>query len=112
MIALTCGAYAGETSMEEARQQASLKLKRVFSDEMNHYKNYFYEHDISAMKEKVELIVLVNEQNHLELVRAKCRNCDATEFVKYVLAENKIRVDEQLTGKVLRINLELRYKAW
>lgn len=112
MIALTCGAYAGETSMEEARNEASLKLKRAFSDEMNQYQNYFYERDISTMKEKVELIVLVNDKNQLEFVRANCRNCDATEFVRYVLAENKIRVDEQLAGKVLRVNLELRYKAW
>ncbi len=112
MIALTSGAYAGTISEQEARQELSRNLKQVFSEELNRYKNYFYEHDITSMKEKVEITCMVNDQNNLELVRVKCPNCEASDFVRYVFKENPVKVRGPLTGKVFRFDLQLRYKAW
>jgi len=113
MIVLTGGVYAGATDTEmEARQELTKTVKRVISDEMNQYKNYFYDRDITTMKEKVEITCLVNENSKVELVRVKCPNYDATDFVKYIFKENAIKANRLLAGKVFRFNVELRYKAW
>lgn len=113
MIVLSAGAYAGVSNTEmEARQELTRKVQKILSDEMNQYKNFFYEHDISSIREKVEVTCAVNEDNNVQLVRVKCTNCDASEFVKYVLAQNRLKVDKILAGKVYRFNVELRYKAW
>jgi len=74
--------------------------------------NYFYEHDITRIKEKVEITCLVNDRNFVELVRVKCPNCDAADFVRFVFKENPVKVRGPLTGKVFRFDLQLRYKAW
>lgn len=113
MIVLSGGAYAGMANTEmEARQELTKTVKRVISDEMNHYKNFFYDRDITTMKERVEITCLVNEHNTVELVRVKCPNCDASEFMNYIFKENKIKADRLLAGKVFRFDVELRYKAW
>lgn len=112
MIAMISGTYAGTMSEQEARQELTRNVKKVFSEEINQYKNFFYEHDINAMKEKVEITCLANDQNYLELVRLKCPNCQASDFVKHVFENYPVKVDGSLKGKVFRFNLELRYKAW
>ncbi|MEN6454370.1 MAG: hypothetical protein ABFD10_08925 [Prolixibacteraceae bacterium] len=113
VIVLTGGAYAVTTDTEmEARQELTRTVKSVISDEMNQYKNYFYDRDITTMKEKVEITCLVNENSKVELVRVKCPNCDAADFVKYIFKENTIQANRLLAGKVFRFNVELRYKAW
>jgi hypothetical protein len=113
MIVLTGGVYAATTDTEmEARQELTKTVKRVISDEMSQYKNYFYDRDITTMKEKVEITCLVNENSKVELVRVKCPNCDASDFVKYIFKENSIKANRLLAGKVFRFNVELRYKAW
>lgn len=113
MIALTGGTYAVTTDAEmEARQELTRTVKRVISDEMNQYKNYFYDRDISSMKEKVEITCLVNDDSKVELVKVKCQNCDASDFVRYIFNENTVKANRLLAGKVYRFNVELRYKAW
>jgi cytochrome c556 len=61
MIVLTGGVYAQQPHEMEARQELTKTVKRVISDEMSQYKNYFYDRDITTMKEKVEITCLVNE---------------------------------------------------
>lgn len=113
MIALFGGAHAGTAVTEtEARQELAKTVKRIITDEMNQYKNYFYDREITSMKEKVEITCLVNEKNNVELVRVKCPNCEAKDFINYIFKENRIRAHRVLAGKVFRVNLELRYKAW
>jgi|GEM_PF-4902155 len=113
MIAFVGGAYAGTVNTEmEARQELTKSVKRIISDEMNQYKNFFYDRDISTMKERVQVICTVNERNAVELVRVKCTNCDASDFIHYIFKENTIKADRLLAGKVFRFDVELRYKAW
>ncbi|MGV8093792.1 MAG: hypothetical protein AB2L24_18180 [Mangrovibacterium sp.] len=112
-IALFSGAYAGTAVTEvEARQELAKTVKRIITDEMSLYKNYFYDREITSMKEKVEITCLVNDKNNVELVRVKCPNCDAKDFINYIFKENQIKAHSVLVGKIFRVNVELRYKAW
>ncbi len=113
MIVMAGGVYAGNVKTEiEARQELTRVVKKAISDEMNQIKNYFYDRDISKMKERVEVTCLVNDNKKIELVRVKCPNTEASDFIAYIFKQNTLRADDVLAGKVFRFDVELRYKAW
>ncbi|MGE4585960.1 MAG: hypothetical protein AB7D05_01315 [Mangrovibacterium sp.] len=112
MMLLFTGARAGNVTEQEARLDLSRKVQNVFEEEMRETKNYFYQNDIRIMREDVEIIFLVNNQNQLEVVRVKCRDCKADGLVRHVFAEHPVRANGCLQGRVLRIRVDLRYKAW
>ena len=103
---------AGTPIEKEARKSASQTVKKMFTDEMRHYANYFYRNEINKFDECVQLIFTVDDYQCLNLVRVKGDSEDAVRYVKYVLADKRIRTDEVLVGKVFGVNVEIKYTAW
>ena len=103
---------AGTPTEQEARKNVSQTVKKMFTNEMNHYDNYFYRNEINKFDEYVQIIFTVDDYQNLSLVRVKGDSEDAIRYAKYVLANKRIRTNEVLVGKVFGVSVRIKYRAW
>ncbi|MGD9929728.1 MAG: hypothetical protein AB7U05_06885 [Mangrovibacterium sp.] len=104
--------YAGNTSVQQARQNLNVDLKDVFTEDINRYNNYLYQRGIDKLDEDVQVIFRVNEDQSLGVLRVTCNNPQAIEYVKHVLQSKNIKADDCLVGKAFTVNFDLRYRAY
>lgn len=73
---------------------------------------YLYKNDIYRMNETVEVTFLINPDQTIWVVRAKCNNPQAVEYIKQLLDKKLINVPKEMIGMVYEVDLSLDYKAY
>lgn len=109
VLMMTGLTFAGETGLSMAEKNLTSDIQRNFRQEIGHWRNYFYEHDINSLKENVTISFYVNEDRTLTLLQVITDNKDAKDFVKYIFSKHEVKADRELTGEAYTFNLYLRY---
>lgn len=104
-------AYSTSDALAIARQDLQKSITNVFKEDISKTGNYLYENQVYRINDKAKVTFRVNENRGLELIDVKCKNCDAAEYVKYVMTQNEIKADQMLVGKVYTIDICLKFKA-
>ena len=104
-------AYSTSDSLAIARQDLKKSITKVFEEDISKTGDYLYENQFYRNIDKAKVTFRVNENRGLELIDVKCKNCDATEYVKYVMTQNEVKADQLLVGKVYNIDISLKFKA-
>jgi hypothetical protein len=108
---LTGLTFAGETGLSMAEENLTSDIRENFQQEINHWKNYFYQHDISYLKEDVTVSFYVNSDRTLTLLQVITDNKEAKDFVKYMFSKQEVKADRMLKGEAYTFNLCLRYST-
>lgn len=109
VLMMTGLTFAGETGLSMAEKNLTNDLKENFQQEISHGNNYFYEHDISSLKENVTISFYVNEDRSLTLLQVITDNKNAKDFVKQIFSKHEVKADRGLVGEAYTFNLYLRY---
>ncbi len=104
-------AYSTSGAVAMAKKELHQSITDVFSDDISKRGNYLYENDIYKLNDKAEVILRVKDNGELELIDVKCKNCDAAEYIKYVIGLNKVKADQVLFGQAFSVDVRLRFKA-
>jgi hypothetical protein len=109
VLMMTGLTFAGETGLSMAEKNLTNDIQENFQQEIGHWRNYFYEHDINSLKENVTVSFYVNSDRTLTLLQVITDNSDAKNFVKYVFSKQQVKADRALAGEAYTFNLYLRY---
>ncbi|MDX9882268.1 MAG: hypothetical protein RBS73_09390 [Prolixibacteraceae bacterium] len=109
MIAHTT--VANSSSLSDAKRNLHDTLSETIKKDFTRIGNYLYENNIDYLEETVTVIVSVDNYRRVKLLRAKCDNCKATEYVEVLFSQNVIQSDPLLCGKKFIIDLRLLYIA-
>ena len=101
--------FAGESGLSMAEKNLTTDIQENFQKEINHWKNYFYEHDINSLKENVSISFIVNNDRTLTLLHSVTDNKDARDFVKFIFSKHEVKADRSLVGEAYTFNLYLHY---
>jgi len=104
-------AVANSSSYADAKKNLNETLSQVIKKDFGKIGNYFYENNIDRIEEVVTVIIAVDDSRNIKLLRAKCDNGQATEYVKNLFSKNTIKADPLLCGKKFIIDLRLLYIA-
>jgi len=94
-----------------AKQDLHKSITEVFNENISQNGNYLYENHIYKLNDKAKVSFRVNDKGELELIDVKSKNCDAAEYVKYVMGLNEVKADQLLAGKAYTIDIRLKFKA-
>lgn len=72
--------------------------------------NFFQQNDIYKLKESVEITFSITKDKKLKLISAESKNADACDYVREVLNNIKINVDDSFIGKKFKMELKLDYR--
>jgi hypothetical protein len=104
-------AYSTSDTLAIAKQDLRESIANVFKEDISKTGNYLYENRVYKLNDKAKVTFSVNENRELELIDVKCKNCYAAEYVKYVMTQNEVKVDQMLIGKAYTIDIFLKFKA-
>jgi len=109
VLMMTGLTFAGETGLSMAEKNLTSDIQKNFQQEISHLQNYFYEHNISSLKENVTISFYVNSDRTLRLLQVITDNKEAKDFVKYMFSKQEVKADRALAGEAYTFNLYLRY---
>lgn len=104
---------AGETesAVNMAKKELYQEIKTCFKDDINKPFNYFYQNNINRVDDRVQICFVVDHDQSLRIVRLRCDDPDARDYVKHVFKNRKLTADSVLVGKAYIVNMTLRYGA-
>jgi hypothetical protein len=104
-------AYSTSDVLAIAKQDLKESITNVFKEDISKTGNYLYENQVYILNDKAKVTFRVNENRELEIIDIKCKNCDAAEYVKYVISQNEVKADQMLVGKAYTIDIRLKFQA-
>ena len=104
-------ASANSAAFAVAKKNLNETIQKTIKSDFKKVDNFLYENEINRLNEVVKVIVKVDDSQELKLIKAECRNCEATEYLKNVFSKYHIKADPILTGKYFQVDVHLIYRA-
>ncbi|MBN2833328.1 MAG: hypothetical protein JXR48_00020 [Candidatus Delongbacteria bacterium] len=81
----------------------------LFQDDFRHYNNYFFQNGIYNFDETVEIDFRVMPDQKIYIYRVACNDYNGVEYVKSILENVIVDVDEDLMNQNYNITIQLEY---
>ena len=104
-------AWSTGDAVAKAKHELHEAIARVFNEDISKNGNYLYENHVYKLNDKATVTFRVNDNCEVELLNAKCRNFDAVEYIKFVMAHNEVKADQLLVGNAYTMDIRLKFKA-
>lgn len=113
LVATVTVASANEVKTSKITTPQELKelfRKKIITD-FAQPSDFLNSNNIDKLKEKVEVIFMINPDQSVRIIKAKSQNPLAADYVKQILDKQTINVSNELKDYVYRVNLILEYRA-
>ena len=108
---ITNVASANSAAFAAAKKSLNETIYKTIKSDFKKVDNFLYENEINKLNNVVKLILKVDNNQKLVLIKAECENCDATEYIKDLFRKYNIKADAVLAGKYFQVSVRLIYKA-
>lgn len=108
---ITNVASANSAAFAAAKKSLNETIYKTIKSDFKKVDNFLYENEINKLNNVVKLILKVDNNQKLVLIKAECENCDATEYIKDLFRKYNIKADPVLAGKYFQVSVRLIYKA-
>jgi hypothetical protein len=95
------------TTVEELKSS----IEDVFKNDFNSHNNFFYQKGINKFQENVVIKFRIMPNKKMHIYSVECNDCDGTEYVKEMLKNVKLDVDENLMKRNYALNIKLDYRT-
>lgn len=108
---ITNVASANSAAFAAAKKNLNETIHKTIKSDFKKAGNFLYENEINRLSEVVKIVVKVDDNQELKLMKAECENCEASEYLKNVFSKYHIKADPILTGKYFQVDVRLIYQA-
>lgn len=108
---ITNVASANSNAFAAAKKSLNETIQNTIKLDFKKAGNFLYENEINKLNNVVKLVVKVDNNQKLVLIKAECENCEATEYMKDLFRKYNLKADPILAGKFFQVDVRLIYKT-
>lgn len=95
----------------ESTTDLTTTIRQMIKDDYVKYDNYFNQNEVYRLKEDVSVVFYVTKEQRIKVLSVTCENSIASEYVKLLLNDSKIKADENIVNKKYRLEIKLDYRT-
>lgn len=86
-------------------------IKHMVKQDFTRLNNYFHLNNIDKLKADVTFEFFINNDNKINIVSIESKDQQATEYVKQLLNQTKLNVNDNVANKVYKLVIKLDYRT-